>query len=312
MFVHLHGHSTFSFLEAIGRPAKIAAKAKELWMPAIAITDYNWMFGAVRFYKACKDEWIKAIIGVELGFVLDINSANFVNNIGNLGLLAKNTDGYLSLLELTSWANTIGIKDRPKIDLDVLKKFSNWVLAFFGGPQSWIGKMILRDEAKDKIVEIIRMLQSALGEDSVYWEIIAQNHQNSPELARVNAYVYWLCEELGIPCIVNPNFHYISKEDKEAWEIALAVKDAKKVYDQDRRKPEWDFYIMTRSEVENVLTKNWYDSDQIQKMISNNLDLSEILNVEIPLGQTLFPNYESPDDIKEIYAKNKDILVENE
>lgn len=90
MFTHLHGHSSFSFLEAIGRPPKIIAKAKELGMNAIAITDYNGMYGCIRFYQAAKAEDIKPIIGVELGFVLDINSVIPTNQIGNIVLLAEN------------------------------------------------------------------------------------------------------------------------------------------------------------------------------------------------------------------------------
>lgn len=116
--------------------------------------------------------------------------------------------------------------------------------------------MILRDEPRDKIIEIIRMLQSILGEDSVYGEIIAQRHLESSDTEKINTYVYSLCQELSLPCITNPNYHYIKKEDKEAWEVALAVKDAKKIYDADRRQPQGDFYIMEETEVKIILQEN--------------------------------------------------------
>ncbi|MDD3262718.1 MAG: PHP domain-containing protein [Candidatus Absconditabacteria bacterium] len=311
MFIHLHGHSTFSFLEAIGKPAKIAARAKELGMSSIAITDYNGMFGAIKFFQACKDEGIKPIIGVELGFVLDVSSTNPVDSIGNLVLLAKTTKGYSSLLELTSYANTIGVKNKPKVDLAALRNFSDGIVCFFGGIQSWIGKMILRDEPREKIIEIIRMLQSILGEDAVYGEIIAQLHSENKELERVNQYIFELCQELDILCIVNSNYHYIKKTDKEAWEVALAVKDAKKIYENDRRQPKGEYYIMEKEDVVEILEKNGYNLDQIEKMISNNLKLAESFAVDIALGQVLFPNYESPESILEIYEKVKNDLIEN-
>lgn len=310
MFVHLHWHSTFSFLEAIGKPAKIAARAKELWMPAIAITDYNGMFWAIKLFQACRDEWIKAIVWVELGFVLDVNSVNVFDSIWNLVFLAKTTKWYSSLLELTSFANTIWIKTKPKVDLSALRLFSDWVVCLFGWVQSWIGKMILRDEPREKIIEIIRMFQKIFNENNVYGEIITQLHSENKELERVNIYIYDLCKELGISCLVNTNYHYIKKNDKESWEVALAVKDAKKIYDWDRRKPVWDFHIMNKQEVVEILEKNWYNLSEIEIMISNNLTLSESFNVDIALEQVLFPNYESPESIKEVYENFKDKLIE--
>lgn len=92
-------------------------------MDAIAITDYNGMYGMVKFYQLAKDAGIKSIIGVELGFVMDIDSQIPENQIGNIVLIAKNKEGYQSLMELTSFANKEGIKGKPKIDLQALKRF---------------------------------------------------------------------------------------------------------------------------------------------------------------------------------------------
>lgn len=311
MFIHLHGHSTFSFLEAIGKPAKIAARAKELGMSAIAITDYNGMFGAIKFLQTSKDEGIVPILWVELGFVLDITSTYPIDQVGNIVFLARTTKWYSSLLELTSYANTTWVKGKPKVDLWAIRSFSEWIVCFFWGVQSWIGKMILRDEPREKIIEIIRLLQSLLWHDVVFGEIIAQLHSENKELEHINTYVFELCQELGVPCITNPNYHYIKKSDKEAWEVALAVKDGKKIYDGDRRKPVGDFHIMTEEEVIEVLVANWYTSDQIQTMITTNVLLADSFDVKVALGQTLFPNYESPEDIKEMYEKMEDNLVEN-
>lgn len=92
-------------------------------MNAIAITDYNGMYGMVKFYQLTKDTGIKPIIGVELGFVMDIDSHIPENQVGNIVIIAKTKEGYQSIMELTSFANKEGIKGKPKIDLQSLKKF---------------------------------------------------------------------------------------------------------------------------------------------------------------------------------------------
>lgn len=171
--------------------------------------------------------------------------------------------------------------------------------------------MILRDEPREKIVEIVRLLQSILGENHVYGEIVAQLHSENSELERVNTYVFDLCKELQISCVVNPNYHYIKKSDKDAREVALAVKDAKKIYENDRRQPKGEFHIMTEEEVVDVLKANNYSEEEIYQMISTNENLAHSLEVKIALGQSLFPNYESPDDIKDMYDKMKNMLIEN-
>lgn len=92
-------------------------------MDAIAITDYNGMFGMIKFFQLAKEAGIKPIIGVEVGFVMDINTQIPDQHIGNIVLIAKSKEGYQSLMELTSFANKEGMKGKPKIDLQALKEF---------------------------------------------------------------------------------------------------------------------------------------------------------------------------------------------
>lgn len=311
MFTHLHGHSTFSFLEAIGKPNKILAKAKELGMDAIAITDYNGMYGIVKFYQLAKDEGIKSIIWVELGFVLDINSAIPANQIGNIVLLAKNKEGYANLMELVSFANKDGIAGKPKIDITTLTKYGPGIICIMGGKESWIGKMLMLDEKPEKIAEIIQMIKNAVGEENVYLEITAQDEKLLPEVKKVNTQILDLSTATWTPCVVDNNYHYPNKEDKEAREIALAIKDGKKIYDEDRRKPRGDFYIMTEEEIRAICEKNEYEKNQIDQWIETNSKVAESITPEIDLNQTLFPNYDSPEDIIEIYEQYKDQLIED-
>lgn len=308
-FVHLHGHSTFSFLEAIGKPAAIINKAKELWMNAIAITDYNGMYGMVKFYQLTKDTGIKPIIGVELGFVMDIDSHIPENQIGNIVIIAKTKEGYQSLMELTSFANKEGIKGKPKIDLQSLKKFWREIICISGWANSWIGKMVTLDEKDSKIVEIIHLIQDTIGKENFFLEIIAQDYNETTESKKTNEFVLALSEKEHISCVVNNNFFYPSQEDKPAREVALAIKDGLKIYDENRRKPKGQFHIMSEDEIRNTLKNNGLEETTINKLIETNNSIADSIITAIDLNQALFPNYETPEDVKELYEQYKDKLI---
>jgi len=309
MYVHLHWHSTFSFLEAIGKPNKISAKAKKLWQEAIAITDYNGMYGAIKFIGAAKDDDIKPILGVELGFVLDINTIVQPDQIWSVVLIAISDIGYANLMELISYANTIGIKWKPKIDLATLEKYWEGLIIFFGWVRSWINKMLMRDEKPEKIYEMVWMMQNVIGKENLYLEIVAQDHSLSKDIAQINQFVLQMADHLNIPCIVNTDYHYIDASDKLPREAALCIKDGKKMYDQDRRQSSGQYHIMSEDEIRSILSQNAYDLDLINTWISNNVAIADRVHVKVKLWQTLFPNYDTPQDIRQLYDTNKDQLI---
>lgn len=310
-FVHLHGHSTFSFLEAIGKPVAILAKAKELGMEAIAITDYNGMYGAVKFYQWAKDTGVKPIIGVELGFVMDNNSQLSAQQIGNIVLLAKSKEGYQSLMELTSFANKEWSQGKPKIDLQAMKTFWREIICLFGWANSRIGKMIALDEKETKMTEIIHLIQDILGKENIYLEIVAQDYNETTESKKVNELLLAIAEKEQIECVVNNNYCYPSKWEKEAREVALAIKDGLKIYDESRRKPKGQFHIMSEEEIRTILQNNGLEKEMINKLIATNSKIADQITTSIDLNQTLFPNYETPENIREIYETCKDGLIED-
>lgn len=309
-YIPLHGHSTFSFLEAIGTVKKIADRTKKLELPAMAITDFPGMYGAVQFYNLAKELEFKPIIGVELGFVLDVNNDYKVESIGNICLLAADKTGYHNLMKLTSFANTKGITTKPKIDINILQKYSEWLIVHMGGEQSWLGKMISNGEQITRIQEIIWQIQSIVGTDNVYLEITAQDHKAYPALVKINNTILQLADTMGIQCIVNNNYFHILKKDRKAREAALAIKDGMKLYDLGRRKPAGKHHIMTADEIVDICKGNGYSDEQITTWLANNLAVAERIQTKIDLWQTYFPNYDVPADIAEVYNKYKDALVE--
>lgn len=308
-FTHLHGHSTFSFLEAIWTPKKIIQKAKELGFENIALTDLGGMYGAIAFYDSARENWINPIIGTELGFVLDINGYNRIEDVWNMCLLAKNGEWYSSLMKIVSHANQEWISGKAKFDIKTLEENNQWLIAFMWGEESWIGKMIFRSEADEKIIEIINMIQDKIWKENVFLEIIAQDELKNQNLKKINSKIIELSEKLGIKCIVNNIYQYINESDKEAWEMALAIKDGNKMYDDHRRKPKEKYHLMSGQEVFAIMMDNWYSEEQTKNWINNNNEIAKTIKIEIPMGQTLFPNYSTPPHIQELYEKVKEWLI---
>ena len=312
MYVPLHWHSTFSFLEALGQPKDIIKRAKELLFPAIAITDYNGMFWVPSFFLAAKDsknpedendKWVKAIFGLEIWFVMDLNSSWVGKSVWNLCLLAETDEWYHNMMELIAYANQTGFTNwTQKLDLSVLKEKSGWIRIFAGWELSWISKMLSAWESEAKIKEIYDMLHEIFGE-KCYLEITAQDETLLPITKKVNKFIYDLAKKTNTKLIVDNDYRYLKEKDKEAWEIALSIKDWTKMYDTNRRKPAGKYHIMDGEEIRGICIKNWYKAEEVDEWIQNNGNIAKELNASMLLNQKLFPKYKTPDYIQEYYDK---------
>ncbi len=312
MYVPLHWHSTFSFLEALGQPKDIVKRAKELWLSAITITDYNGMFWVPSFFLAAKDsknpedendKWVKAIFGLEIWFVMDLKSSWVGKSVWNLCLLAETDEWYHNMMELIAYANQTGFTNwTQKLDLNALKEKSEWIRIFIWWEFSWISKMLSAWESEAKIREIYDMLHEIFGE-KCYLEITAQDETLLPITKKVNQFIYNLAKQTNTKLIVNNDYRYLKEKDKEAWEIALSIKDGTKMYDANRRKPAGKYHIMDGEEIREICIKNWYKAEEVDEWMANNWAIAEELNASMLLNQKLFPKYKTPDNIQEYYDK---------
>ena len=312
MYVPLHWHSTFSFLEALGQPKDIINQAKELWYSAIAITDYNGMFWIPAFFQASQesknadnpdDKGVKAIFWLEIWFVLDINSSSIWKNIWNLCLLAENDIWYHNMMELVSFANQTWLTNGiPKLDLNILKEKSEWIIVFAWWELSWIAKMQSSWESDLKIKEVYCMLQDIF-KDKCYLEITAQDENKLPLTKKCNQLIYSLAQQTNTKLIVDNDYRYLKESDKDTWEVALSVKDWTKMYDIDRRRPAWKYHIMKEDEIRKICVDNGYSESDINSWIANNWEIADSVNASILLHQKLFPKYTTPDDIMEYYNR---------
>lgn len=169
--------------------------------------------------------------------------------------------------------------------------------------------MIALDEKESKMVEIIHLMQDAIGKENVYLEIIAQDYNETTEHKKVNELLLAMAEREDIGCVVNNNYFYPTSTDKQAREVALAIKDGLKIYDESRRKPKGQFHIMNEEEIRTILQKNEFEKQSINQLIETNNKIAESIDVEIDLNQSLFPNYETPEEVRKLYEEYKDELI---
>lgn len=309
MFTQLHGHSTYSMLEWIGSISSIVDKAKNLGMTSIAVTDYFGMYGAIDFFRAATAADIKPIFWVELWFVESLKAVHASHTVGTIVLLAENMDGYHNLLNAVSFACENEVSETPCLDFSALQEFSTGIICFMGGDKSFLWQEILAGVSSDEILETIRKFRDILWEQSFWGEIIAQNTEE--QLKKVNNYIMDLHTKGTLPALVSSNYHYINAEDKEAYELALAIKDGYKMYDDERRTVTWTYHIASQQEVSSCLDAYDWSSEQIQKLFEHTRIIADRCNVSLSLYQSLFPLYESPQTIQDMYASHGESLVDD-
>ena len=267
------------------------------------------MYGAIQFYQAANAEGIKPIVGLEVGFVLNVDNAPAVNAIGSICLLAKNTQWYLNLMKITSFAGQQGVAGRPKIDITLLEKYKEGILVFSGGVDSWIAKLLSNGESLSKAEEIFTMLKDKLWAENCYLEIIAQNEAKEPEIEKINKAVLLLAERVQASCLVSNIYIYPKPEDKPTQELAMAIKDNLKLYDPQHRVLTTENHLMTEEEIRKICLENGYSEAQIDSWIQVTEKIAELCSLKIDMGQLLFPKYEAEPEILELYEKNKDQLI---
>ena len=292
-FVHLHVHSEFSLLDGANRIKDLPVRAKELGMDAIAVTDHGAMFGTIDFYKACKANGVKPIIGCEV-YVAPRTRFDKEPNIDNkyyhLILLAKNNEGYKNLAKLVSLGYVDGYYYKPRIDKEILEKYHEGLIccsACLGGE---IAQSILKDDLA-KAEEIALWHKNIFGED-YYLEVQSNTLR---EQILVNQKLVELARKLNIPLVATNDSHYLKKEDYYNHEVFLCIQTGKRMTDEDRMKFQTnDFYIKSPEEMKEFF-KN------IPEALENTVKIAEKCNVDFEFGHTILPNYDVPEEFETHY-----------
>ena len=297
-FVHLHVHSHYSLLDGLAKIEDLIARAKELGMDSLALTDHGNLYGAIEFYKAAKKAGIKPILGVEAYMAphsrLD-KRAGVDEKRFHVLLLAKNLTGWKNIIALVTKSNLEGFYYKPRIDKEILTQHHEGIICLSGCYGGEIPKLIVEkkfDEAK----KLAQWYQNLFGND-FYLEL--QPH--SPDLHKP---LLALSKELGIPVVATQDVHYIKTEDQTVHEILLAVQTSSKLDDEDRLTlKEFDISMCSAEKMIETFA-------HIPEAIENTLLIAEKCDVTIELGKSKLPKFIPPEGMGTSFEYMKTLVNE--
>ena len=302
-FVHLHVHTEFSLLDGACRIDSVAKKAKEMGQNALAITDHGVMYGAVAFYKACKAEGIKPIIGCEVyvapGKLTEKNQGTD-GRYSHLILLCRNEKGYRNLCYLDSIAFQDGFYVKPRIDWELLREHAEGLICLSGCVAGAIPKLINNGDysgAKAKALELRDMFEPGC----FFLEI--QNHGLEEE-ARASAGLIRISRETGIPLVLTNDAHYIEKKDAYYQDVLMCIQTGKTVEDRERMRFETEeLYLKSEEEMRALFPEQQEAADNTQK-------IADMCRFDFEFGHYHLPKFPLPEGETDSYEYLKKLCEE--
>ena len=288
-FTHLHVHTEYSLLDGSNKITEYVKRVKELGMDSAAITDHGVMYGVIDFYKACKAEGIKPILGCEIYVApnsrFDKELTGGEDRYYHLVLLAENNTGYDNLMRIVSRGFTEGYYYKPRVDMEILKEFHEGIIALSaclaGEVQRYIQKGLV-EEAKKSALKY----RDCFGEGNFFLEM--QDH-GLPEQRMVNTTLMQMSKELGIPLVVTNDVHYTYAEDVKPHDILLCIQTGKKLADEDRMRYEGgQYFVKSEEEMKGLFPYAW-------EAVENTQRIADRCNVEIEFGVVKLPHFEVPE-----------------
>jgi DNA polymerase-3 subunit alpha len=291
-FVHLHVHSHFSLLDGVVKIPKLVSAAKECGMRALALTDHGNLFGAVQFYKKCKAEGVKPIIGMEAYVAPGSRLEKKRTTQGaffHFTLLARDEEGYHNLMRLSSLAYIDGFYYKPRIDREILKTHGKGLIGMSACLSSEINRAAVNgteDELRDRILAYRDIFEP----NCFYLEI--QRH-GLPEQERILERIPPIAREYGIGLVATNDVHYLRRDDARAQEVHLCINTGQTVDDADALRLSGDqFYFRNAEEMYRTIGADFPDA------MENTLEIAEKCNVELDFGKLHLPPFQV-EDIRE-------------
>ncbi|HQA60292.1 MAG: DNA polymerase III subunit alpha [Tepidanaerobacteraceae bacterium] len=291
-FVHLHVHTNYSLLDGACEIDRLARRLSELGMKSCAITDHGAMYGVIDFYKKMLAYGIKPIIGAEVYMaerIMQDKEPGVDDEQYHLVLLAKDIQGYKNLMKLVSLGFTEGFYYKPRIDMDILAKYSEGLIALSGCLAGRIPSLLLKgnfDEAKN----IALQLNSIFGQDNFFIEV--QDHGLLDQRRIINDLIR-LSQETGIPLVATNDVHYIQKEDALAQDVLMCIQTGKTLDEENRMKFESsEFYLKSPEEMASLFS-------YIPEALENTIRIAESCNVTLDFGTIHLPSFRVPEGLTE-------------
>lgn len=287
-FTHLHLHTEYSLLDGAARIKNVVARAKELGMDSLAITDHGAMFGVVEFYKECRKQGIKPVIGCEVYTAARRMTDKDVErdkHQGHLILLAKNETGYKNLIKIVSAGYIKGYYYKPRIDKDVLREHSEGIIALSACLAGNIQhRLLVKDYAGAK-AEAEALLE-IFGQGNFYLEI---QDQGLEEEMSIKDDLIRLGSELNVPLVATNDVHYVRKEDAKAHDVLLAIQTATTLDDENRmRFPNDEFYLKSEDEMRKIFA-------YLPEAVDNTQLVADACNFDFKFGEYHLPEFKAPE-----------------
>ncbi|TMC52242.1 MAG: DNA polymerase III subunit alpha [Chloroflexi bacterium] len=289
-FVHLHNHTEYSLLDGASRIPAMVARAAELGMPAIGLTDHGVMYGAIHFYKACKDAGIKPIIGCEV-YVAPrsrlLREGRVDRDPNHLTLLAANHEGYVNLMRLCTVGQMEGMYYKPRIDKEILAEHSKGLIALSGCLQGEAASRIVEGDV-DGARESVAAYRDIFGKDRFLLEV--QRHGIDRQV-EVNTVLEHFGKEFGLRLCATNDLHYVHRHDSEAHDVLLCLQTGARFNDPNR----WRFstqenYLKTSAEMIETF-------GDLPEALASTLEVADQVDLKLNLGATLLPPFDVPDGL---------------
>ncbi|NLP36071.1 MAG: DNA polymerase III subunit alpha [Firmicutes bacterium] len=291
-FVHLHTHTEYSLLDGAAKIKQVVARARDLEMPALAITDHGTMYGVLDFYKAAKEAGIKPIIGCEV-YVASRSRHDRDPRLDSkqyhLVLLARDQEGYQNLMQLVTRAFSEGFYYKPRVDHELLQHYNKGLIALSACLAGEIPTALLenRDEDAHRLVQFYR---ETFGSENFFLEL--QDH-GLPEQKELNPRLIQLAQDTKTPLVVTNDLHYLKREDAYAHDVLLCIQTGKTIEDKNRMRFGSDeFYLKTTEEMAALFP-------ELPEAMENTLEIAERCEVEFDFGNTYMPVYDIPDGFQD-------------
>ena len=288
-FTHLHVHTEYSLLDGSSKIKELVARAKELGMDSLAITDHGVMYGVIDFYKAAKEAGIKPVLGSEVyvapGSRFDRERVDGEDRYYHLVLLAENDTGYHNLMKIVTKGFVDGFYYKPRVDYEILEQYHEGIIALSACLAGEVSRYLARgmyEEAKRSALHY----QEIFGKGNFFLEL--QDH-GMDEQKMVNQGMVRLSKETGIELVATNDIHYTFAEDAQAHDILLCIQTGKKVSDENRMRYEGGQYYCKSEEEMRALFP------YAQEALDNTYKIAKRCNVEIEFGVTKLPKFQVPE-----------------
>ncbi|TWT90829.1 DNA polymerase III subunit alpha [Pseudobythopirellula maris] len=312
-FVHLHCHSHFSLLDGASKIKKLVARAKDLGMNALALTDHGNLYGALEFYQACKDAGINPVVGYEAyiapGSRFDKGGASSSKEASyHLTLLAQNRQGFRNLIKMASRAYLEGFYHKPRIDKELLESHNEGIVCLSGCVSGELSRTLLSGATADEALrtgEPIAAWFSKTFGDRYFLEI----QDNGVEIQRAaKELTVELANKMGLPLVATSDAHYVNQEDAEAQDVLLCINTGRYRTDTNRMKMEGDQFFLRSPEEMYAALPGMDEALSRSQLIADSVDL------DLKLGERYFPKFITPTkdepDIKESEAYLRELCLQ--